>query len=140
MGHTGIAMTRIHTPSQLGLLLRSARKACKLTQGELAVRMGVSQSRVSQLELQAQDMTVEQLLSACAAMGLDLNITERAKPVLEPAVRTEPRVRELRGTVKEVPSSRQKSLAGSVLRQPSSAKVASVAGKVLSSSPRKGSW
>lgn len=70
----------LRTPSQLGLLLRSARKARKITQGQLAVRMGVSQSRVSQLELRPQDMTVEQLLSACAGLGLDLQVAERGAP------------------------------------------------------------
>jgi len=70
----------LRTTPQLGLLLRSARKARKLTQGQLAVRLGVSQSRVSQLELQPQDMTVEQLLNACAALGLELQLGERAAP------------------------------------------------------------
>lgn len=85
----------LRTSSQLGQLLRSARKASKLTQGQLALHMGVSQSRVSQLELQPGDLTVEQLLSACAALGLELQLGLRplkeAAPLAAESLAREPR-------------------------------------------------
>ena len=40
------------TALQLGQLLRAARKRRKLTQAEVAGRLGLSQNRVSHLELQ----------------------------------------------------------------------------------------
>lgn len=85
----------LRTSSQLGQLLRSARKASKITQSQLALRMGVSQSRVSQLELQPGDMTVEQLLSACAALGLELQLglrpSKETAPLVEKNLVREPR-------------------------------------------------
>ncbi len=81
----------LRTSSQLGQLLRSARKAGKVTQGQLALRMGVSQSRVSQLELQPGDMTVEQLLCACAALGLELQLGLRQAGLTGEVLATETR-------------------------------------------------
>ncbi len=85
----------LRTSAQLGRLLRSARKAGKLTQSQLALSMGVSQSRVSQLELQPGDMTVDQLLSACAALGLELQLGLRplkeAAPLAAENLAREPR-------------------------------------------------
>lgn len=70
----------LRTADQLGLILRSARKAKKLTQGDLASKLNVSQSRVSQLELQPGDLTVHQLMDWCAALSLEVKIGERAMP------------------------------------------------------------
>lgn len=121
----------LRTSSQLGQLLRSARKAGKVTQGQLALRMGVSQSRVSQLELQPGDMTVDQLLSACAALGLELQLGQRDA-----------------GQMGKVPAT-TKSLAATLLSQslgsssrPLAPKkeTASIAAKLLARKPRKGTW
>lgn len=68
----------LHTADQLGSILRSARKTRKLTQGDLAAKLNISQSRVSQLELQSGDLTVHQLLDWCAALSLEVKIGERA--------------------------------------------------------------
>lgn len=67
----------LRTADQLGLILRSARKAKKLTQGDLASKLNISQSRVSQLELQPGDLTVHQLMDWCAALSLEVKIGER---------------------------------------------------------------
>ncbi len=121
----------LRTSSQLGQLLRSARKAGKVTQAQLALRMGVSQSRVSQLELQPGDMTVDQLLSACAAVGLELHLGQRHA-----------------GQMGKVPAA-TKSLAASLLSQSlgssnrpplSKKEVASIAANILARKPRKGAW
>lgn len=65
------------TAGQLGAVLQAARKARGLTQSALATRIGLSQSRVSHLELNAHELSVEQLLAWCAALGLELAVGTR---------------------------------------------------------------
>ena len=67
------------TAGQLGSMLLAARKAQGLTQSALASRIGLSQSRVSHLELNAHELSVEQLLAWCAALGLELAMGIRCK-------------------------------------------------------------
>lgn len=62
---------------QLGQLLQAARKARKLSQTALGSRIGLSQSRISHLELNAQDLSVEQLLRWCSTLGLELTLGQR---------------------------------------------------------------
>ncbi len=74
--------SRMHplvTAGQLGAMLQATRKAQGLTQSALAVRIGLSQSRVSHLELNAHELSVEQLLAWCAALGLELAVGNRSK-------------------------------------------------------------
>lgn len=75
---TGIHMAEsIHpllSPRQLGTILQSARKAQRLTQAELAERVGLSQSRISYLEKHASEINVGQLMRICVALGLELAI------------------------------------------------------------------
>ncbi|WP_347486491.1 helix-turn-helix transcriptional regulator [Vandammella animalimorsus] len=65
------------TAAQLGEMLQAARKAQGLTQSALAARIGLSQSRISHLELHAHELSVEQLLAWCAALGLELAVWAR---------------------------------------------------------------
>lgn len=65
------------TALQLGQLLRAARKQRKLTQAEVAGRLGLSQNRVSHLELHPDELSFKQLLGWCAAVGLELHLAER---------------------------------------------------------------
>lgn len=65
------------TAGQLGSMLLAARKAQGLTQSVLASRIGLSQSRVSHLELNAHELSVEQLLAWCAALGMELTVGTR---------------------------------------------------------------
>lgn len=67
------------TTAQLGSMLQAARKAKGLTQSALASRIGLSQSRVSHLELNAHELSVEQLLAWCATLGLELAVGARGK-------------------------------------------------------------
>ena len=57
---------------QLGPLLRSARKSAGLSQAELAQRLGISQSRISAMELDPGTINVEQLLALLAALNHEL--------------------------------------------------------------------
>ena len=58
-------------------MLQAARKTQGLTQSALAARIGLSQWRVSHLELNAHELSVEQLLAWCATLGLELAVGTR---------------------------------------------------------------
>ncbi|AFT89739.1 helix-turn-helix domain-containing protein [Paraburkholderia phenoliruptrix] len=67
----------LFTATQLSQLLVASRKRRKLTQAELAQRVGLSQNRISYLERNPEDLSFRQLLSWCAAIGLELRLGER---------------------------------------------------------------
>lgn len=65
------------TGPQLGQLLTSTRKRHKLTQAAIAIRVGLSQNRISYLESHPDEISVKQLLSWCSALELELRMGER---------------------------------------------------------------
>lgn len=65
------------TPSQLGAVLQAARKSRKLTQAQLGTRLGLSQRRISELELAPGTLSVDQLLALCNQLGLQLSVQAR---------------------------------------------------------------
>lgn len=71
------APQRLLTASQLGQLLAATRKRHKLTQTAIASRVGLSQNRISFLENHPEEISVRQLLSWCAALGLELRLGEQ---------------------------------------------------------------
>ncbi len=75
-------MTRrlVHSPEQLSVLLKTTRKARKLTQGELALRMGLSANRFSELESGLGALTVRRLFELTQALGLEIIIQNAADP------------------------------------------------------------
>ncbi|GAB1436065.1 HTH-type transcriptional regulator/antitoxin HipB [Sphaerotilus sulfidivorans] len=77
----------LRTTYQLGQLLQSARKRAGWSQTELAVRINLSQSRLSKLEQNPGSMTVDQLLALCGSLGLDLTLQVRGtdEPAATPA-------------------------------------------------------
>ena len=76
-----IAMTQpLLTTLQLGRFLQSARKAAKLTQAEVGARMGLSQKRISALELDPGSLTADQLLRLCGILGLEMTIGGKQAP------------------------------------------------------------
>ena len=82
----------ITTPSQLGHLCASARKALARSQATQAAALGISQSRLSKMELHPHTMTLAQVLSLCSSLGLEVMVLSREKPSTEasksPASRT----------------------------------------------------
>ncbi|GAA4334870.1 helix-turn-helix transcriptional regulator [Variovorax defluvii] len=60
--------------SQLSPWLKAARKEAGLSQQELAARLGISQSRVSHMELHPGTLSVEQLLDIFSVLGLEIMI------------------------------------------------------------------
>jgi len=77
------------TATQLGLLLRGARKSLKLTQAQLAKRVDLSQRRISELELGPGALSVDQLLTLCNQLGLQVLIQAKAPSLKEPGRPTE---------------------------------------------------
>ena len=65
------------TAPQLGQLLVASRKRHKLTQAEVAQRIGLSQNRISYLEKNPGEISFRQLLSWCSVIGLELRLGER---------------------------------------------------------------
>jgi HTH-type transcriptional regulator / antitoxin HipB len=62
------------TSFQLGQILQASRKAKKWSQATLASNLGLSQSRVSHLELHPEELSFAQLMSWCAVLGLELSV------------------------------------------------------------------
>ncbi|RZT42620.1 helix-turn-helix domain-containing protein [Cupriavidus agavae] len=70
----------ITTAGQIGQILRSARRARKLSQSDAAARLGFSQSRLSALELDPKVISAEQLLALLSLYGLELVIHPKSPP------------------------------------------------------------
>ncbi len=67
------------TPGDVGHALRQARRQKKLTQQQLAVNSGIRQETISKLENGSSGARLETVLSLCAALELELVITDRSK-------------------------------------------------------------
>lgn len=74
---------RVITPHHLGLLLKQERVAKKLTQQELSRTVRLVQSRVSLLERNPGNMTIDQLFDWMFALDLEIVIRPRTKASLE---------------------------------------------------------
>jgi HTH-type transcriptional regulator / antitoxin HipB len=67
----------ISTEKQLGQLLLGLRKSQNLTQAQLAQQAGISQARLSVLELNPGRLTVERLMRLLGVLGLELVVQEK---------------------------------------------------------------
>lgn len=68
----------VQTPSQLSPQLKSLRKSRKLTQGDVAARLRVTQERYSKMERNPERIATGQLLEVLAALGVDVLLRLRA--------------------------------------------------------------
>ena len=59
---------------EIGAMLRSHRKARKMTQEDLAKVIGVDRSYISKVEHGEQNMYISTLGSICSALGLTIDI------------------------------------------------------------------
>lgn len=64
--------------NQVGEILRARRKKLRLSQSELAKKLGVSQSRLSTLEADPRGMTLDRLLVLAKLLGLELVLKDNA--------------------------------------------------------------
>ena len=71
-------MHSINNPTQIGATLQGRRKQLKLSQTDVAGRLGLSQNRLSELESHPETLTVEQLLALLNALGLEMSLGERS--------------------------------------------------------------
>ena len=65
---------------QLAPLLQAVRKSAGLSQTALARRLDLSQSRMSAMELNPASMRLDQLLSICATLQLELVVQTKGVP------------------------------------------------------------
>jgi len=70
----------IQTPTQIGIHLRSRRQALGLTQAMVASQIGLSQKRLSVLELHPDRLSVKQLLSLASVLKLEVVMREKQPP------------------------------------------------------------
>lgn len=73
--------------AQVGALLTGRRKSLKLSQAQVAERLGLSQNRLSELESRPETLTVAQLLALANALGLALHVSAAAAGQPEPIAR-----------------------------------------------------
>ena len=66
--------------AQFSPFLQAARKSAGLSQTDLAKRLSLSQSRMSALELDPASMRLDQLLSVCATLQLELVVQSKGLP------------------------------------------------------------
>jgi HTH-type transcriptional regulator/antitoxin HipB len=65
----------IVTPQQLATHLRALRKARNLTQAELALRLGLTQSRLGKIERHPETVSLDQLIKTLNLLGARLVIS-----------------------------------------------------------------
>lgn len=70
----------IAIPEQLGPILKAARKAAGLTQAALAARLGVSQSRVSDMEANPRSLDLGQFLALLSFLDLEMLLQAKQAP------------------------------------------------------------
>ena len=75
---------------QFGALLQASRKSAGLSQTELARHLGLSQSRLSALELNASSIRLDQLLTLCSALDLELLVQTRGDSLQGPVATSTP--------------------------------------------------
>jgi len=68
-------MHPVTSPTQIGATITGRRKHLKLSQTDVANRLGLSQNRISELEAKPETLTVEQLLALLNVLGLEMVIS-----------------------------------------------------------------
>jgi HTH-type transcriptional regulator/antitoxin HipB len=71
-------MRTITTSSQVGAILSAQRRQLKLSQADVAGRIGLSQNRLSVLESNPDTLTTKQLLALLNVLGLEMTLAARA--------------------------------------------------------------
>jgi HTH-type transcriptional regulator/antitoxin HipB len=65
------------TSAQAGEILRGRRKARRISQAELAARLGLSQGRLSVLEADPSSLPLERLIRLANLLGLEILIQDK---------------------------------------------------------------
>ncbi len=69
----------IRTPQQLGPVLQGYRKSQSLTQADVGQTVGLPQSEISRLELDASNASLSRVFKLLAALDLELVVRSRDK-------------------------------------------------------------
>jgi HTH-type transcriptional regulator / antitoxin HipB len=69
----------ITTPLQVGEILRGRRKARRISQHELATKIGIGQARLSVLEADPTSLPLDRLILLAKLLGLELVIQDKAE-------------------------------------------------------------
>lgn len=69
------------TPSQTGPILVARRKALKLSQRDVAAKLGISQNRLSELEENPARFTLDRLIALANVLGLELVVRVKGEQV-----------------------------------------------------------
>lgn len=72
-----MTMNPLVTAQQVGHLLVARRKALSLSQAEMAQRLGISQSRYSEIETAPERITLERLLAITAVLGFEVVMQDK---------------------------------------------------------------
>ncbi len=75
----------ISIADQLAPQLRSLRKVRRLSQADLAVKLGLSQSRIAAIERNPAAVSAGQLLNLLKVLGVDLVLRDTQPPATGPA-------------------------------------------------------
>ena len=67
------------TTKQLGSLIKRTRKTTKLSQSELASKVGLRQATVSNIESGSSSTRIDTILSILAVLDLELRVDQRTK-------------------------------------------------------------
>lgn len=70
----------VRTTEQLPQLLKAFRKNAKLTQADVALRLGVTQQTVSAMERNAETVSAERLMKLMSILGVDLVLRTKKQP------------------------------------------------------------
>ena len=69
---------------QVGPLIQAARKSAGLSQTDLANRLGIKQSRVSAMELDPGSISLEQFMTICSVLNLELQVQTKMQTKSDP--------------------------------------------------------
>ena len=75
--HSKLPYGNVHSPLEIGQLVRQKRKADKLTQAELAAMCSVGVRLVSELENGKETIELAKVLRVLATLGLTVHILPR---------------------------------------------------------------
>ena len=73
----------IHSPQELALLIISQRKKLKLSQGDVANRVGLRQATVSYIENKPEGTKLDTLFNILSAVNLDIYLVPKNKSIPE---------------------------------------------------------
>jgi len=73
-------MSALATAKQASHLFATRRKALRLSQADVATRLGISQSRYSELEAAPERITLDRLITLTALLGLEIVVQDKSTP------------------------------------------------------------